>query len=38
MVPMKNLRYTDSQIIVVLKHAGADARAPELCREFGIAA
>jgi putative transposase len=33
---MKNSRFTDSQIIVVLKQAENGAKLPQLCREHGI--
>ena len=33
---MKKSRFTDSQIIAVLKQAQAGAPVPELCREHGI--
>lgn len=33
---MKKSRYTDSQIISILKQAEAGAPAPELCREHGM--
>lgn len=33
---MKTSRFTDSQIISVLKQAEAGAPVPELCREHGI--
>lgn len=33
---MKKSRFTDSQIIAVLKQAAADTPVPELCREHGI--
>lgn len=33
---MKKSRFTDSQIIAVLKQAEADTAVPELCREHGI--
>ena len=33
---MKNSRYTDSQIISILKQAEAGAPVPELCREHGM--
>ena len=33
---MKKSRYTDSQIINILKHAEAGTPVPELCREHGM--
>ncbi|KKY03956.1 transposase, partial [Xanthomonas citri] len=33
---MKTSRFTDSQIIAVLKQAEAGTPVPELCREHGI--
>jgi len=33
---MKKSRYTDSQIINILKQAEAGAPVPELCREHGM--
>lgn len=33
---MKTSRFTDSQIMVILKQAEAGMPAPELCREHGI--
>ena len=33
---MKKSRFTDSQIIAVLKQAQAGTQVPELCREHGI--
>jgi putative transposase len=33
---MKKSRYTDSQIIAILKQAEAGAPVPELCREHGM--
>jgi len=33
---MKRSRFTDSQILVVLKQAEAGSRVPDLCREHGI--
>ena len=33
---MKKSRYTDSQIISILKRAEAGAKVPDLCREHGM--
>ena len=33
---MKKSRYTDSQIIAILKQAEAGTSVPELCREHGM--
>ncbi|HDU3540227.1 TPA: transposase, partial [Klebsiella variicola] len=33
---MKRSRFTDSQIIIILKQAEVDTPIPELCREHGI--
>ncbi len=33
---MKKSRFSDSQVIEVIKQAEAGARVPELCREHGI--
>lgn len=33
---MKKSRYSDSQIIAILKQAEAGTRVPELCREYGM--
>jgi len=33
---MKNSRYSDSQIILILKQAEAGTPVPELCREHGM--
>ncbi|OEJ64882.1 transposase [Magnetovibrio blakemorei] len=33
---MKNSRYSDSQIIAILKQAEAGTPVPELCREHGM--
>ncbi len=33
---MKKSRYTDSQILSILKQNGAGTPAPELCREHGM--
>ncbi|WP_415668703.1 transposase, partial [Xenorhabdus nematophila] len=33
---MKKSRFTDSQILTILKQAEAGAPVPELCREHGI--
>jgi putative transposase len=35
---MKKSRYTDSQIMAILKQAEAGAPIPELCREHGMSA
>ena len=35
---MKKSRYTDSQIMAILKQAEAGAPVPELCREYGMSA
>ncbi|MBD8658557.1 transposase [Oxalobacteraceae sp. CFBP 13730] len=33
---MKTSRFTDSQIMAILKHAEGGSPVPELCREHGI--
>ncbi|WP_437884570.1 transposase [Pseudomonas sp. LRF_L74] len=33
---MKTSRFSDSQIIAILKQAEAGSPVPELCREYGI--
>ena len=33
---MKRSRFTDRQIIAILKHGEVGAAAPDLCREHGI--
>ena len=33
---MKRSRFTDSQIIAILKEAGAGVRVPDLCRTHGM--
>ena len=33
---MKRSRYTDSQIMAILKHAETGTPVPELCREHGM--
>ena len=33
---MKKSRFTDSQIMAILKHAEAGTPVPELCREHGL--
>ena len=33
---MRKSRFTDSQIMAVLKQAGAGVKVPDLCREHGI--
>jgi len=33
---MKTSRFTDSQIMAILKHNKAGASVPDLCREHGI--
>ena len=33
---MKKSRYTDSQILAILKQAGVGTPVPELCREHGM--
>lgn len=33
---MKKSRFTDSQILAILKQAEAGSPVPELCREYGI--
>ena len=33
---MKQSRFTDSQIIAILKQAEAGTPVPEVCREYGI--
>jgi putative transposase len=33
---MKSFRFTDSQIVAILKQAEAGSPVPELCREHGI--
>jgi putative transposase len=35
-IPLKKSRFTDSQIIAILKQAEAGTPVPELCREHGI--
>lgn len=35
-VPVKKSRFTDSQIIGILKQAEAGSAVPDLCREHGI--
>jgi putative transposase len=35
-VPLKKSRFTDSQIIAILKQAEGGTPVPELCREHGI--
>ena len=35
---MKTSKFTDSQIMAILKQAEADAPIPELCREHGMSA
>jgi putative transposase len=35
-LPMKKSRYSDSQIISILKQAEAGTPVPELCREHGM--
>lgn len=35
-IPLKKSRFTDTQIIAVLKQAEAGTPVPELCREHGI--
>jgi putative transposase len=35
-IPLKKSRFTDGQIIAVLKQAEAGTPVPELCREHGI--
>jgi len=35
-VPLKKSRFTDSQIIAILKQAESGTPVPELCREHGI--
>ena len=35
-IQMKKSRYTDSQIINILKQAEAGTPVPELCREHGL--
>jgi putative transposase len=35
-IPLKKSRFTDSQIIAILKQAEAGTAVPELCREHGI--
>jgi putative transposase len=35
-IPLKKSRFTDSQIIAILKQAEAGAPVPELCREHGV--
>jgi putative transposase len=36
MIPLKKSRFTDSQILGVLKQAEAGSPVPELCRTHGI--
>jgi putative transposase len=33
---VKKKRFTEEQIIAVLKEVGADAKVPDLCRKHGI--
>ena len=35
-MPVKKSRYTDSQILAILKQAEAGTPVPELCREHGM--
>jgi hypothetical protein len=35
-IPLKKSRFTDSQIIAILKQAEAGTPVPELCREHGM--
>lgn len=35
-VPLKKLRYTDSQIMAILKQAESGVPVPQLCREHGM--
>lgn len=37
-VPLKKSRFTDSQIIAIIKQSEAGSPVPELCREHGISA